>query len=137
MNRTNYATRGRPWTKAEDSRLTPWANRDTIPIPMAIQLAKELNRTRKAVHGRVSLLRRRAGNIRPYETTHRYKQKTSERAPAYLFDDRDVREAARERRDLTQTRCGDPPPGLSALDGMTGQTTQPASRPYSGGGFWS
>jgi hypothetical protein len=37
-------------------------------------------------------------------------------APPSILADRDARRAALERRDLSATICGDPPPGYSALD---------------------
>jgi hypothetical protein len=36
--------------------------------------------------------------------------------PAERLADREARKAAADRRDITATFCGDPPPGFSALD---------------------
>lgn len=38
-----------------------------------------------------------------------------------MLDERDIRLAALEQRDLTAVLLGDPPPGFSALDGRVGQ----------------
>ena len=96
--------RRRPWTEDELKR------------------AREMRAAGNSYEVIDRVLRRRAGSTKWHleGVDHGHKVRKL-RVPDNLLAEREVLDAARRHRALTQSFFGDPPPGYSALHGKTGQ----------------